>query len=553
MICRLLALAATLIATVFPAVAKDELVLGMNSGPGTMNPMINAMLAKSLILNMTERPLTAYDAAWKLVCMACTVLPTVDNSRARIVDLPPDDKGVVKKGMEIDVELKPYVWADGTPLTARDFQFTIEVGKHPKSGVSSTEDYRRIVKFDIKDDRHFTLTMDRVTFDYNNLDLMPLPARIEKPIFDADPADYRNKTAYDTDPTNPGLAFGPYRIVELVRGSRIVLEQNPHWTGDKPQFKRLIIKIFENSSALEANLLSGNVDYILGETGLSVDQALAFEKRHKDKYNFVYRPSLIYAHIDVKLDNPLVADRRVRQAILMAIDRKTISDKLFDGKQPVADGEVNPLDPMYSPAARHYPFDPAAAKKLLEEAGFGEIKNGVRQNAKGDRLSIELAFASGNRMLEQIAQVIQSQLKQAGIELRLKAAPARIYFDALTHRDFDALAMYSWVSRPQNVPRTTLHSKEIPTAENGWSGQNYPGYANPEMDKAIDAAERELDEGKRRGYFADIQRLYADDLPVLPMYFRVDSFVIPKPLKGVEPTGHLNSSTLWIEQWRWEE
>jgi peptide/nickel transport system substrate-binding protein len=550
---RVTSLAAALIAIAFPAAAKDELVLGMNSGPGTMNPMINAMLAKSLILNMTERPLTAYNAAWKLGCMACTALPTVDNGRARIVDLPLDDKGVVKKGMEIDIELKPYVWADGTPLTARDFQFTIEVGKHPKSGVSSTEDYRRIVKFDIKDDRHFTLTMDRVTFDYNNLDLMPLPARIEKPIFDADPADYRNKTAYDTDPTNPGLAFGPYRIVELVRGSRIVLEQNPHWTGDKPQFKRLVIKIFENSSALEANLLSGNVDYILGETGLSIDQALAFEKRHKDKYNVVYRPSLIYAHIDVKLDNPLLADRRVRQALLMAIDRKTISDKLFDGKQPVADGEVNPLDPMYSPAARHYPFDPAAARKLLEEAGFGEIRNGVRQNAKGDKLSIELAFASGNRTLEQIAQVIQSQLKQAGIELRLKAAPARIYFDALTHRDFDALAMYSWVSRPQNVPRTTMHSKEIPTADNGFSGQNYPGYANPEMDKAIDAAERELDEGKRRGYFADIQRLYADDLPVLPMYFRVDSFVIPKPLKGVEPTGHLNSSTLWIEQWRWEE
>ena len=550
---RVTSLAAALIAFAFPVLAKDELVLGMNSAPGTMNPMINAMLAKALILNMTERPLTAYNAAWKLGCMACTVLPTVENGRARIVDLPPDDKGVVKKGMEIDVELKPYVWADGTPLTARDFQFTIEVGKHPKSGVSSTEDFRRIVKFDIKDDRHFTLTMDRVTFDYNNLDLMPLPAHIEKPIFDADPVEYRNKTAYDTDPTNPGLAFGPYRIVELVRGSRIVLEQNPHWTGEKPQFKRLVIKIFENSSALEANLLSGNVDYILGETGLSLDQALAFEKRHKDKYNVVYRQSLIYAHIDVKLDNALLADRRLRQALLMAIDRKTISDKLFDGKQPVADGEVNPLDPMYSPAARHYPFDLAAAKKLLEEAGFGEIRNGVRQNAKGEKLSIELAFASGNRTLEQIAQVIQSQLKQAGIELRLKAAPARIYFDALTHRDFDALAMYSWVSRPQNVPRTTLHSKEIPTADNGWSGQNYPGYANPEMDKAIDAAERELDEGKRRGYFADIQRLYADDLPVLPMYFRVDSFVIPKPLKGIEPTGHLNSSTLWIEQWRWEE
>src|SRR5215471_21382370 len=112
MIRRVLSLIAVLTALASPALAKDELVLGMGSAPGTMNPMINAMLAKSLILNMTERPLTAYDAAWKLVCMACTVLPTVENGRARIVDLPPDDKGVVKKGMEIDIEIKPYVWAD---------------------------------------------------------------------------------------------------------------------------------------------------------------------------------------------------------------------------------------------------------------------------------------------------------------------------------------------------------------------------------------------------------------------------------------------------------
>ena len=96
-------------------------------------------------------------------------------------------------------------------------------------------------------------------------------------------------------------------------------------------------------------------------------------------------------------------------------------------------------------------------------------------------------------------------------------------------------------------------SSEIPTAENGWSGQNYPGYSNPEMDKALDSAERELDEDKRRENFAVIQRLYTEDLPVLPMYFRVDSFVIPRKLKGVVPTGHQFSSTLWIETWRWED
>ena len=551
MLRRLLLLACLLVAP--PAFALDELVIGMNTAPGTLNPLLNSMLAGAFINSMTERPISAYDSDWKLVCLLCTELPTVENGHARIVDLPPDDKGVVKKGMEVDIELKPMSWADGTPLTARDIQFTVEVGKHPQSGAPSSEDYRRIVKFEIKDDRHFTITKDRVTFDYNAfVELFPLPAHIEKPIFDANPAEYRLHTAYDADPTNPGLAFGPYRIADVIPGGRVALEHNPHWTGEPPQFQRLLLKFLENSSALEANLLSGNVDYVPGESGLSFSQALAFERRHGDKYNVVYKPSLTYGHIDVNLDNPLLGDLRVRRAILMAVNRKAISEELFHGKQPVADGDLNPLDPMFSPAARHYDYDPEQAKKLLDEAGFKEVAKGDRRNAKGQRLSVVLSYASGNRASDQIAQVIQSDLRQIGIDLRLKASPARIYFTELTHRKFD-LAFYSWVTSPGNVPRTTLHSTEIPTAENGWSGQNYPGYRNPEMDKALDDAERELDPDKRRALFADILRLYADDLPVLPMYFRVDSFVIPRPLKGIVPTGYQGSTSLWIENWRWQD
>jgi peptide/nickel transport system substrate-binding protein len=550
MVRRLLFLVCLVLAS--PAFAMDELVIGMSTAPGTLNPLINAMLAGAFVNSMTERPLTAYDADWKLVCLLCTELPTVENGRARIVDLPPDDKGVVKKGMEVDIELRPMTWADGTPVTARDFEFTIEVGKHPQSGVPSGEDYRRILKVEIKDDRHFTLTRDRVTFDYNVLEFLPLSAHIEKPIFDANPAEYRTRTTYDADPANPGLAFGPYRLVEVVPGTRIALERNPHWTGQPPQFRRILIKFFENSSSLEANLLSGNVDYVPGESGLSFNQSLAFEQRHGDKYNVVYKPSLTYSHIDVNLDNPLLTDVRVRRAILMAIDRKTISDTLFYGKQPVADANVNPLDPMYSPA-RHYDYDPDQAKKLLDEAGFKEAANGERRNAQGQRLSLVLDYASGNRSSDQVAQVLQSELRRVGIELRLKAAPARIYFANLTKRKFDSFAFYAWVSSPGSVPRTTLHSTEIPTAGNGWSGQNYPGYHTPEMDKALDAAERELDPGKRRALFADILRLYTDDLPVLPMYFRVDSFVIPKPLTGVVPTGNQTCTSLWIETWRWRD
>ncbi|MCA0245908.1 MAG: peptide ABC transporter substrate-binding protein [Proteobacteria bacterium] len=548
MICRFLAgLLAIAALAVTPAHAKDELVVAMTQMPGTWNPVISSMLAKSLIANMTARPLTAYDADGKLVCLACTELPTVENGKARVIDLPDG-----KKGMEIDVELRDLRWGDGVPVTTKDVAFTLDVGKHPLSGVASSEGFKRVLKLDVKDDRRFTMTIDRVTFDYNSSALLLLPAHIEKPIFEANPAEYRNKTAYDTQSTNPGLAFGPYRIVEIVPGSRITLEQNSTWTGEKSYFKRIVVKIIENTAALEANLLSGGVDYVLGELGLSLDQAIAFEKRHGGKYNVIYKPALIWEHIDVNLDNKLLADKRVRQAMLLAIDRKAISEKLFDGKQPIAHGGISDLDPMFSPAARQYGYDPAAAKKLLDEAGFSTIRNNVRQNAAGERLSIELGTTAGNRVRELVAQVIQSQLRQVGIEARIKADPPRLFFEVMNRRNYGGLGMYAWVQRPGGVPRSTLHSKEIPTAENGWSGQNYPGYANPQMDKALDDAERELDVDKRRAFFAEIQKLAADDLPSLPLFFRVDPFVIPKALKGVTPTGTLNSSTLWIEQWRWE-
>jgi peptide/nickel transport system substrate-binding protein len=529
------------------AAGKEDLVLGTTQAPGTMNPLISSMLARTLIQGMTLRPFTAYDADWKLVCLACTRLPSLKDGTARTINLLDG-----RQGMEIDVEIRPLAWGDGVPVTTRDVAFTLEVGKHPLSGVASAEGYKRILKLDIEDDRRFTATVDRVTFDYNDIGLVVVPAHIEKPIFDASPAEYRKRTAYDTDPTNPGLAFGPYRISELVPGSRIALERNAHWTGKTPYFKRIVFKFIENSSALEANLLSGNVDYVPGELGLSLEQALAIEKRYKARYDVTYKPSLFYEHIDVNLDNPLLADRRVRRAILMAIDRQAISDKLFAGKQPVADSDVSPLDPMYSPAARHYGYDPAAARRLLDEAGFATMANGVRVDRAGRSFSIELITTAGSRVREQIAQVIQSELRRVGIELRIKALPPRIFSDALNHRRFTGLAMYAWVQQPEGVPRSTLHSDEIPTEKNGWSGQNYPGYANPVMDKALDGAERELDPDKRRTLFAQIERLYADDLPVLPLYFRVDPFVIPRQLKGVRPTGQLNSSTLWVEQWRWE-
>ena len=530
-----------------PASARD-LVIGINQFPSNLHPNIDSMASKSYVLGLTQRPLTTYDQKWELVCMLCVELPTLENGKAVAEEAPGG-----KHGVALTYTVRPgATWGDGTPITTRDVLFTWELGRHPKSGVGSSELYRRIWRIDVVDDRTFTLHDERLGFSYNAInDFRLLPEHLERKVFEADPDTYRNRTLFDTDPTNPGLAFGPYRIIQIAPGSQIVLERNPTWWGDPPAFDRIVVKAIENTAALEANLLSGEVDMIEGSIGLSLDQALAFERRNGDRFQVLYKPGLVFEHMDVMLDNPALADVRVRQALLYGLDRAAISQRLFAGRQPVADTPVHPLDWVHTDDVAHYPYDPAKAASLLDEAGWVPGAGGLRRNAAGEPLRLELMTTAGNRTRELIQQVIQGQWRKLGIETVIRNEPPRVFFGETTSkRRFTGLALFAWISSPENVPRTTLHSQEIPSQENGWSGQNFTGFKSPQMDALLDAIEVELDRDKRALLWAELQRLYATELPALPLFFRADAHIWPRWLEVVEPTGHLAPTTLWVERWR---
>ena len=151
-------------------------------------------------------------------------------------------------------------------------------------------------------------------------------------------------------------------------------------------------------------------------------------------------------------------------------------------------------------------------------------------------------------MIEQVLQAQWRQTRHRDYGSRTSRRACCIG-DTTKHRNFD-MAMFAWVGAPENVPRAELNSHQIPSAENGWSGQNFDGYSNPEFDKLMDAIEVELDPAKRFEMWHQLQTLYAEELPALPLYFRADAFVLPKWLDGVTPTGHDAPSTLWIDKWR---
>jgi len=542
-----LALAAALFVAPIAA-AKDALTIGFTQYPATLHPLIDSMAAKTYVLSMLRRPFTAYDAAWTLRCLLCVALPTVENGLAKPVPRPDGSTGVA-----ITLTIQDgATWSDGVPVSTEDVAFTLEVGRHPQSGVAAQEFYRRVERLEIHDAKRFTLHMDRLTYRYNDFgDFHLLPAHLERPIFAADAATYRQRTLFDAEPTRAGLHFGPYRLAEVVGGSHLVLVPNPTWHGPAPHFRRITIRAIENTAALEANLLSGAIDYIAGELGLSLDQALAFEKRHGARFDIQYKPGLVYEHIDLNLDHPLLRDRRVRQALLLAIDREALTRQLFDGKQPVAASFVNPLDRVAATDIPRYAFDPARAQALLAAAGFQPGADGIRVDGQGRRLSFDLGTTAGNRSREAVQQVLQNQWRRVGVEIRIKNDPARVFFGEITRkRAFQGMAMYAWISSPEAAPRNQLHSESIPTPANNHAGQNYPGFADAEMDGLIDRLETELDFDRRKALWARIQAIYATELPVLPLYFRADAFIIPKWLGGIEPTGHLHYSSLQVERWK---
>lgn len=541
-------------AVTLPAAAQtpQHLNIGISQYPSTLHPLFDAMVAKSLVLGAAQRPMTAHNAAWIAECLICTELPSFENGLA-----VRETYGEGKTGIAATYKIRPGLsWDDGTPLSAADFIFAWQVGKHPQSGVSNGEFFAKDIR-DITSSAPDTLTIhfdkEKCTFALIN-DFHPLPAHLEKKIFEQDPVNYKNRTLYNTDPAHRGLYFGPYRVAHLQSGAFITLEKNPHWSGKAPAIDFITFKTIETSAALTAHLLSSGIDYIAGELGLTLDQALAFEKRLKTQrpgqYNIIYKSGLTYEHIDLPLDRAPFDDIRVRRALMHGMNREQINNVVFEGRQPPAISNINPLDPAFTDAVTRYEHNPAKAAALLDEAGWKTGKDGYRYNAKGEKLTIPFATTAGNKSREVIQQAIQSDWKKIGVDAVIKNEPARVLFGStMRERKFEGGVMYAWLSSPANIPKTTLHSSMIPSAENNYAGQNYPAYRNETMDKTIDDLDVTCAPDANSALWQQLQKLYADDLPALPLYYRAEPFIIPVWLRGIEPTGHLNPTTLWAENW----
>ena len=357
------------------AQAKDDLVIGVAQFPSSLHPDIDAEVIKGYVVGFALRPITTQDKDWKTACLLCAELPDAENGLVKLEDQPDGSKG-----MAVTIKLKPDLkWSDGQPVTTKDLAFTWKVGRDPNSGFSNTNPWSRARGIDVIDDHTAVLHVDKVSVYYDRWDEI-LPEHIEGAVYAkvAAPGDYIKQTIYNRAPTTPGLYNGPYMITAYQSGAQIVLEPNPYWAGPKPGFKHIVIKLIDNTAALQANLLSGDVDMVNGEgVGLTIDQVIAMQKQHPDQFSYIFKPSLNYEHIDLQKNNPILADLRVRKALLMAIDRETMVQKLFEGKQPVAATWVNPLEVELQQGRSDLPLRSRQGESV---AGGGGLDAGQRRD-----------------------------------------------------------------------------------------------------------------------------------------------------------------------------
>ncbi|MBI1948106.1 MAG: peptide ABC transporter substrate-binding protein [Deltaproteobacteria bacterium] len=525
-----------------PAAAprKNRLVVGITQEPDTLWMPMKQMNASEHIGRPGALSLTVFDERWRLIPVAAETIPTVDNGGVVLFD----EGG--QRRMRVTWRLREGLrWADGAPVTADDFVFTWRLYQDPSIEIVDRTIAERVLDMAAPDARTLVVTW-REPYAYyavfRNHEV--LPRHLVEPELTRLGAKLK-ESPYGAAPT----LGGAFTIKEWVPGSHVVAVRNPH-AVPAPHLDEIVWRIIPETTTLEANLLAGSIDAI-SVIGLTFDQALAFAARNDPRFDVVFTPALHWEHLDLNLDNPLLADRRVREALLLALDRQGLVAAVFGGKLEVAHGTRPTGSPYHNAALPVRAHDVARAAALLDEAGFRPGADGVREK-DGQPLRLTLVTTAGDKLREQVAQVLVSQWRALGVDVVIELLPAKILFgDTMRHRKFTGLAMFTWSLDPIQVNEAFWRCDQIPREDNGWRGQNFPGFCDARADALLAQIATELDDGKRAAAAQQLEAVLAEALPQLPLYFRTEVSVIPKGFRGWRPVGILQSQAWNAGEWAW--
>jgi peptide/nickel transport system substrate-binding protein len=378
---------------------------------------------------------------------------------------------------------------DGRALTSADVKATFDFIMNPANRSPKQGALRLVTSIETPDDATviFHLRQAYASFSVN---LIP--------------------SAIGIVPANAGADFsrhpigsGPFRFVRQSQDEEVVLERNPEYFRDAPQVARVRFRVVPDGVVRALELRKGSADLEMSSLSPDIIPVLA---RQPD-LAVTDRPGTNFTYLGFNLEDPLLSHREIRQALALATDREALIRYLLHGQAKLAGGALPPDHWAAEPNVAQYPYAPARAEQVLEAAGFPRKQDGVRL-----RLTLKCSTEEQARL---IGAALQEQWGRAGIQLELRPLELATLFSDVAKGNFQ-ITYQRWVGANTDPDffEYAFSSKRFPP-----DGANRGHYRNARVDALTDQIRVEMNQEKRKELCSEAQKILAEDLPYLPMWF----------------------------------
>lgn len=420
-------------------------------------------------------------------------------------------------------------WSDGEPVSAYDVKFTFDLLKDtlvasPRAGV--TEFIKNV----------FVVDSFTVTFEFTEA----YPAQIfdtageilpEHLLKNVDRKELRmNNFSYSP------VSSGPFKLQRWEKQQFIELVPNEQFFGDRPFLDRVVFKIVPDQTSLLMQLESGEVDMMYSVP--PVDATRLKEKNPQLEFHHI--SGRLFYFIGYNQKNSLFKSVKVRRALTLAIDCQTMIDALLYGYGSKCFGPLPPIVPWaYTEQVNELLFNPDQSRQILQQEGWIDSDHDGLLEKEGKKFEFDLIVSTGNQLMSDVAVVVQNQLKKIGVQVNIGMLEWNSFIDRLQSHNFDA-SLGGLSSSYYIDPTPVFHSSATELF-------NAVSYANPEVDRLIEAGRSEMNQQKASLIWKEFQQKVYDDQPYTFLFWLDKAAGVNKQFRNVTP---LALSSLYnLEKW----
>lgn len=505
----------------------DWLVQATNSPPPRLTPLLDSDLFASRIGELVFDSLLTRDPE------TLKFIPAASRGWEQSAD-----------GLTVTFFMRDdVVFSDGAPMTADDVVYTFGMAANPEIEAERTRVYLQYLDRVEKVDE-FTVRFKFREYYFQNLETVGSIGIMPKHFYGKySPKDFNNSVGLV-------LGSGPYRLSTPTGwtpepGKPFELIRNERYWGVRPPFDRIIWQMQPDPGARLIAFKNGDTDRF-GALPEQYKDLIKDEKLLQRAANFKFTaPDDGYMYVGwyqiVNGQKTPFADKRVRQAMTMLVDRTSIVRDILYGYGAVATGPFHPLSPQFDDTIAPWPFDPARAKALLAEAGYTDRDgDGIVDGPDGKPLRYKLSYPSTSTLLERICLFIKDTMRRGGVLCETESVEWSVLIDRIRNKQVEA-QVSGWGGSVEGDLHQIFHSSGI-----AGQGDNRVSYSNPELDKLIERARTTVDENERNLLWKRCHQVLHEDQPYTFLMYDDNLLFVDRRFQNIKPTKlGLNAPREW--------